>query len=75
MVYIMAGTPEEAPAPDDPNVVRLGPGVHTFPETGTEGMKGGVRDAAVYTRALTRRGAGGLQPGRAARKAPPPGGR
>lgn len=53
MVYIMAGTPEEAPAPDDPNVVRLGPGVHTFPETGTEGMKGGIRDAAVYTRALT----------------------
>ena len=47
MVYIMAGTPEEAPAPDDPNVVRLGPGVHTFPETGTEGMKGGIRDAAV----------------------------
>lgn len=66
MVYIMAGTPEEAPAPGRPERRAPGAGGHTFPETGTEGMKGGIRDAAVYTRALTARGAGGIRPGRAA---------
>ena len=54
MAYILANSLEEdAPDPTDDSVIRLGPGVHTFPESGHSVLKGGIADAAIYSRALS----------------------
>lgn len=53
MVYLFTARPEEAPEdPGDGSLIRLGPGMHTFPESGAGVMKGGIADAAIYPRAL-----------------------
>lgn len=65
MVYIMAGRRRKRPRRTTRTSCAWGRGSH-FPETGTEGMKGGIRDAAVYTRALTAGELEGYGRGRAA---------